>query len=231
MYCIQCGVKLAESEKICPLCGTVPYHPDLPLGNKSPQYPRYRYPEPLENPKAVQIVMTTLSLMTILITMLTNLQLNGAVTWSGYVAGAVIIGYVALVLPFWFRRPNPVVFVPTSFVAVVVYLLYINYVTDGSWFFSLAFPLTGYVSLVVTAVVALLKYVRRGVFYILGGATIAFGLMMVLIEILICVTFSRINFVGWSFYPLIVLVLLGAMLIVLAIHRPARETMEQKFFI
>ena len=29
MYCINCGVKLADSEKRCPLCGTVPYHPDI----------------------------------------------------------------------------------------------------------------------------------------------------------------------------------------------------------
>jgi hypothetical protein len=35
----------------------------------------------------------------------------------------------------------------------------------------------------------------------------------------------------WSLYPLTALVLLGGMLIFLAICRPARETMERKFFL
>ena len=33
MYCIKCGVKLADTEKKCPLCGTVVYHPEFPPQN------------------------------------------------------------------------------------------------------------------------------------------------------------------------------------------------------
>ena len=29
MYCVNCGVKLAPTESVCPLCGTRVYHPDL----------------------------------------------------------------------------------------------------------------------------------------------------------------------------------------------------------
>ena len=231
MYCINCGVKLADTEQICPLCGTEVFHPELMRENVTPLYPRHRYPAPLENPKTAQIILSTLTLMALLITMLCDVQINGKVIWSGYVAGALIIGYIVLVLPLWFRKPNPVVFIPVSFAAVMVYLLYINHVTDGNWFLSLAFPVTGYLALVLTAVAALLKYVKRGALYILGGASIALGGMMLLMEFLICITFASIYFVGWSLYPLIVLVLLGAMLIFLAIHYPARETMERKFFV
>lgn len=39
MYCIKCGVELADSEKVCPLCGTRVFHPDLPCGNGEPPYP------------------------------------------------------------------------------------------------------------------------------------------------------------------------------------------------
>ena len=114
---------------------------------------------------------------------------------------------------------------------MVVYLLYINHVTHGDWFLSLAFPVTAYAGMVITAVAALLKYLKRGALYILGGAGIALGVWMPVMELLICVTFPRISFVGWSVYPLIVLVLLGGMLIFLGIHNPSRETMERKFFV
>lgn len=231
MYCIKCGVKLADTETVCPLCGTEVFHPELSREQATPLYPRHKYPAPLDNPKTAQIILTTLTLMTLLITLLCDIQINGKVEWSGYVAGALIIGYIVLVLPLWFRKPNPVVFLPVSFGAVIVYLLYINHVTDGDWFLSLAFPVAGYLTLVLTAVVALMKYVGRGVFYILGGAVIALGFMMVLLEFLISITFPAICFIGWSLYPLIVLVLLGCMLIFLAISNPARETMRRKFFV
>jgi hypothetical protein len=45
------------------------------------------------------------------------------------------------------------------------------------------------------------------------------------------VTFFRPAFALWSLYPMTALVLLGGMLIFLAICRPARETMQRKFFI
>ena len=44
MYCIKCGVELADSEKCCPLCGTVPFHPDIPREEGKPLYPPERYP-------------------------------------------------------------------------------------------------------------------------------------------------------------------------------------------
>ena len=30
MYCIKCGVELADSEKSCPLCQTPVFHPQFP---------------------------------------------------------------------------------------------------------------------------------------------------------------------------------------------------------
>lgn len=231
MYCIKCGVKLSDGERVCPLCGTEVYHPDFLKDEAVPLYPPHRYPTPLENPKTAQIILTTVTLMALLITLVTDLQLSGSITWSGYVAGALIIGYIVLVLPLWFRKPNPVIFIPSSFTAVVVYLLYINHVTEGDWFLSLAFPVTVYLGLVITAVAALLKYLKRGALYVLGGAGIALGALMPALELLICLTFAHISFVGWSIYPLIVLALLGGMLIFLGIHNPSREVMERKFFV
>ncbi len=231
MYCVNCGVKLADSEKQCPLCGVMAFHPDIDRGEGEPLFPREQYPAPQINSRAALIVVTTLFLLPILITLLCDLQINGAVTWSGYVTGALVTGYVALVLPGWFRKPNPVIFVPCAFAAAGLYVLYIDLCTGGGWFLSFAFPVIGTVGLIVTAVVTLVKYVRRGYLYIFGGANIALGLFMPLMEFLLMITFDLPQFLSWSLYPLIALVLLGLMLIVLAISRPARETMSRKFFL
>ena len=230
MYCANCGVRLADTEQKCPLCGTAAYHPQIHREPATPLYPKNRYPAESVSPKAAQVGILILFLLPMVTTLLVDLQINRSVTWSGYVLGALLLGYVALALPGWFRSPNPVIFVPCSFVTAGLYLLYINLATGGKWFLSFAFPVVGCVGLIVTAVVALLRYVRRGKLYIYGGALMAFGAFMLLLEFLLVITFDR-SFVGWSFYPLAALVALGGFLLYLAINRSAREMMERKVFI
>ena len=231
MYCVNCGAKLADTETQCPLCAVPAFHPDIQRREEEPLYPPFRYPVSQVRSQAVLIVATTLFLLPFFITLLCDLQINGHVTWSGFVMGALLVGYAGFVLPFWFQKPNPVIFVPVWFAVVAVYLLYIDFSTGGNWFLPFAFPVVGYVGCIVTAVVVLLRYVPQGRLYIIGGAFLALGAFMPLMEFLICITFGLSKYIGWSFYPLIVLVLLGGMLIFLAISKPARETMERKFFI
>lgn len=231
MYCVNCGVKLGDAEKSCPLCGTVAFHPDIHRSEGEPLYPENRLPAPQVSSRGAQIIATAIFLLPMLITFQCDLQINRAITWSGYVIGGLVTAYVIFVLPQWFVRPNPVVFCAVDFVTVGLYLLYINLAVDGDWFLSFAFPVTGAIGAICTAVMALLRYVRRGVLYIIGGALIALGCFMPLMEYLLVVTFEPIRFFGWSFYPLSALAVLGGMLIFLAINRRAREKMEKKFFI
>ena len=231
MYCINCGVKLADTEKRCPLCGTVVFHPELNRPEAEALYPQDQVPVPKVNSRIANVIVTAAFLLPILITLLCDLQMNGGVTWSGFVIGALLAGYVILVLPTWFRKPNPVIFVPCGFVAVGRYLLYISLATGGHWFLSFGFPVTGAVGLIVTTVVTLLRYVRRGRLYVFGGAAIALGAFMPVMELLMNLTFHFQKFKWWSLYPMIPLVLLGGVLIFLAAYRPARESMERKFFI
>ena len=231
MYCVNCGVKLGDAEKSCPLCGTAVFHPDIPLPQGEPLFPPEQYPAPQVSSRGGQIILTALFLIPLLICLQCDLLVKGGITWSGYVAGALIMAYVVLVLPQWFPRPNPEIFCPVTFLAAGLYLLYINYAVNGDWFLSFALPVTGAVGLVCTAVAALLRYLRRGRLYIFGGAMIALGAFMPLMEFLLCVTFEPIRFYGWSVYPLTVLLILGGMLIFLAVNRRAREKMEKRFFI
>ena len=231
MYCVYCGVKLADTERCCPLCGTEAIHPDILREDALPLYPCHRTPAPQVHSRVSQIVVTTFLVMALLITLMIDLQFHSRITWSGYVAGALFVSYVLFVLPFWFRRPNPVIFIPCGFAAIGLYLLYIDLVTGGRWFLSFAFPVTACIGLIATAVVVLLKYLRRGRLYVIGGACIALGAFMPLLEFLIHITFDVPRFAVWFMYPLIALALFGGMLIFLAICRPAQQIMERKFFL
>lgn len=231
MFCVKCGVELADSEKTCPLCGTSVYHPTLKQATVAASYPPRERPRESMKPQGVLFVVTVLFLIPLVLVLLTDLSINGRMVWSGYVVGALVMTYVMLVLPFWFRHPNPVIFVPVSFAAIGLYLLYIDLFTGGGWFLPFALPVTGGALLIVTAVVTLTRYLRRGYLYIFGGAFIAGGAFIVLVEFLLNLTFWVGRPVFWSVYPLTVGVLLGLMLIVIAICRPLRESLRKKFFI
>ncbi len=231
MYCIKCGVKLADSETCCPLCSTKVYHPDIEIKKEEGLFPENKYPSDKKNFKWPQVLLTAAFLLPAAIVLLCDLNFGGDVTWSGYVIGALCVIYICTVLPSWFKDANPVIFVPCGFAAIGLFLLYIDLVTKGNWFMTLAFPIVGGVAAIVTAVVTLLRYVKRGKLYIFGGATLAMGGLALLIEFLVNITFGFSGFIGWSLYPLVTLCVIGGLLIFFAICRPAREDMERRFFI
>ena len=231
MYCVKCGVKLADTEKICPLCSTLCCHPDISRPKAEPLYPQNQHPHSKVNPFGVMSALTVLFLIPVLITLLCDLRINHTITWSGYAAGAIVLVYEIFLLPGWFQKPNPVVFVPCGFAATALYLLYIDLHTGGGhWFLTFALPLVGGVGLIFTTLITLLRYIKRGKLFIFGGCTMVLGAFMPVVEYLAALTFSG-PIVSWSVYPFVALVLLGGYLIFLGICRPARESMERKFFI
>lgn len=229
MYCIKCGVKLADTEKKCPLCNTVVYHPDFEQVAAQPLYPSNKMPQSGHSSKARNGAIIIFWLLPIIVCFYADLFTDGNLEWFGYVAGALLVTYIAIALPLWFRKPNPVIFVPCSFASVGLYLLYINLATGGNWFLTFALPVVAGLCLITCTVVTLLYYLRKGKLYIIGGALMGLGAFMLLTEFLLGITFE-LRFVGWSVYPLVVLSLLGGLLIYLAINRSAREMMERKLF-
>ncbi|MBQ9131361.1 MAG: hypothetical protein IJX62_02665 [Clostridia bacterium] len=176
-------------------------------------------------------MISILLLVCMVLPVIFEISWHGDVTWSGYVFGGVLLAYVWLILPCWFKKPNPAIFVPTTFAAIMLYLLYINLKTDGRWFLSFAFPVVGVLGLIVTATATLINYLRRGRLYIFGGCLIALGGWTMLIELFIYLTFHYKAMVAWSLCSCVTLFLFGMMLIVIAIVKPLKESLRRIFFI
>ena len=179
----------------------------------------------------VLFVISVCMLLPAVITVLCDWRINGTIVWSGFAVGGLLLLYILAVLPLWFKRPNPVIFVPIDFAAIGVFLLYVNYATGGHWFLTFALPVTGAAGLLVCAMVTLLRYLPGAALYICGGALILSGGMAVLVEFLLNLTFGLHETFLWSFYPLAAGVVLGAMLLVIAMCKPLRRSLHRKFFI
>ncbi len=230
MYCIKCGEELAAGQKVCPICETRVYHPDFP-NEEAPTYPRKEFASEEFNRHGLLFVISVLWLLPTFLPMVFDLLWNEEITWSGYVIGALVLSYVTVILPWWFKRANPVIFVPCDFAAATVFLWYIDFATEGEWFWGLALPISAGLCLIVTAVVALCRYLPRGGFFIFGGALVALGVWTQLIEVLLRVVINVDFTVMWSLFSFATLFVVGLMLIVIGIVRPLRDSLKKIFFV
>ena len=60
MYCIKCGVELADSEERCPLCGTKVYNPEIVRELEDPPYPQNIEREKKLSNKGLMLIVTFL---------------------------------------------------------------------------------------------------------------------------------------------------------------------------
>ena len=230
MYCVKCGVELAESERICPLCKTPVYYPNLP------EKPERTYPEFVKNkdemnPKGLYFIISIIFLIAAVIPTVCDISLNSRMEWSGLVIGGILLCYTVLVLPRWWKKATPAIFVPVDFLAAALYLFYIDLHVGGGWFFSFALPALTPAALIFSALIILIHYIKRGHLYIYGGFSIALGAYNLFLEFLIHKIFGVSHSFFWSLYPLIALTLIGIALIVVAIVRPFRESLRKIFML
>lgn len=231
MYCIKCGVELADSERKCPLCATPVYYPGLEDNPERP-FPAIEPKEDKINLRGINFILSFAMLISGIISVVADLNTGDpGISWSMFVVGGLVFAYVAVVLPLWFVRRSPAIFAPIDFAVAAIYVWYISFATGGDWYLTLALPVIGGAALIVCSVMILCYYLKRGYLYIFGGASIALGALSVMIEWLIHVTFSMPVHHMWSPYPAITLGLIGIMLIVIAIVKPFRESLARIFAI
>lgn len=231
MYCVKCGVHLADGEGRCPLCGTRAYHPDFTKEDALPLYPSVRMEQRKMNRPLLMLIVTLVLAVVALQMLLFDWRLSGAVSWSYFASGGILCAYFAFLFPFWLRHPNPVVLLPVDIAVFCLYVLGIDLLFGNGWFLPLALPLFALVAILTVTPTAVLYYVRRGGFFVYGGVALALGASLVLTEWLIDRYFGIGSFVFWSLSPLLGLSLVGAFLLLVGIVRPLRMRLEKKFFI
>ncbi len=228
MYCVKCGVKLQDNVSVCPLCGTkVAY---LDENETAEIHYSHILPEQRYGSLTFASIFSALCLIAIITVLIVCFNVYGHLSWGGYVIFAILLFYCIFILPLWFYKPNPVIFVPLDHLATALYLLYICLVNNGHWFLSFAMPVTLISCIICTTTVALTKYVKKGGYFIAGGIIIAIGLSAILIEFFEHLTFNTQMFL-WSLYVAGSFFVVGLFLILAGIIKPLRNYLNKRFFI
>ena len=227
MYCVKCGVKLQEGADVCPLCGTPVWNPAPAEGQPAypDQYPRAHR----ESNLPAAVALTVLCVTAIVVILTVCMRLYGTLSWGGYAISGVALFYVIFALPCWFRKYAGAVFIPVNHAAAALFVLYVCLATGGNWFLGFAFPIILISCLLSTALYCLLKYVRGGRLFILGGLLLGIGGFTVLIELFEHLTFG-VDMFRWSLYSLPVFGVAGIFLLLAGMIPSLRHALEKRFF-
>lgn len=232
-YCVHCGVELAESERVCPLCSAPVLDPLSPV--KEPE--KMPYPDRMEeiirhiDLKFAHKLTLVLLMIPILVVLAADLFGSGGVTWSLYVIGALGCMYCWVMVPVFFRGHRPYLYITVDFFSLTAYLLMIADKTGGlNWFFYLALPILCAVCLTMQLMIVC---IRRLEWTPYGRAAAVCALLIAFLMAVdaVCDLFVGRVYLNWSVYAGIPLAALALVFLTLDRRRDMREEIRKRLFI
>ena len=231
-YCVNCGVKLSDSDDKCPLCQTAVYLPGLQLRTDGkPPFPAAELNQPKMNPKYKTIIAALALLLPALLCLVCDYSISRRIVWSGFALGAALLIFCAVFIPLLISNKNVFFYLFVDFAVILGYLKYIEYKTLGSWFITFAFPVMISIMIIVSAGLLLKRFTRFTNLMISAISLILIGFECVLLEFLISRNFTEQEHFIWSYYPLITFVVLGIILIIIDKNHKLNEKVKKSFFI
>lgn len=231
-YCINCGVKLGDTDEKCPLCQTKVYNPDLNFkADGKPPFPVNNIKEPKMNPKYKVIIAALAFLLAAALSLICDYSLNQSIIWSGFAAGAIIIILCDVFIPMILTNKNIFFYLIIDFTVILVYLKYIEYKTNGNWFLSFSLPVMISIMVIISAALMLKRFTNFTNLLIFAISFILTGFECIFLEFLISINFTNQSHFIWSYYPLATFIVLGIILIIIDKNHKINEKVKKSFFI
>ena len=228
-YCVNCGVKLAKSEKRCPLCNTKVINPNKHIEENIPAYS-----SKIENFKKINYKFLSKLVLLVLviissIVVICDLLFDYEISWSIYVVLSIFYLGTYILSP-GFNNIYVFVFIElfsTQFLMFVI--AYLNSFLHLYWY--LLFPFI----LIVWLYIGLCAFLtRRKKMNILKKFTISMfysSIVLMSIETVIDLYARKMVCYNWSVYAALPITIIGIMLLILSYNDKIVEEIKQRMFI
>ncbi len=224
-YCVHCGVELADSESICPLCGTKVIDPSRLTADSIPAFPSEEDHKPVNHRFAAKLISIFL-IIPVLVTVIIDIFTVGGLTWSLYVMSGVLYIWSFVVVPIAWPNLSPHVHIGVAGLSTALFLLAIHIATGASgWYLPLALPIVLATVAAIELAAAVIRnkkmnVIRRG------------GLLFILLALLTTAIDLILNHhITWSVYVAIPVVSLGMALFGVSYNRRICDWMRRNLFI
>ena len=216
-YCVNCGVKLKNSEKKCPLCNTKVINPNKIINDYAPVYSNK-----IDNFKRInykylsKIVILILMITSFLILLLDYISYR-TITWSLYVVASIL--YLGTHLSFAVIK-NIYISLIIHLISTELFMLFIAYMTNGMhWCLYLVLPFIFIVWIYIMLVTYLIKK-KKGEFLKKLSLGLLFSALTV-IAVEACIDLFKYNFINynWSFYAALPITIICSLTFILSYNK------------
>ncbi|MCM1039890.1 MAG: DUF6320 domain-containing protein [Ruminococcus sp.] len=229
-YCVNCGVELEASLKVCPLCNTPVINPKhLQEENDIAPYPASRGQVEVVKRKDLGLLLGVVLSATSITCLLLNLLVFKGTLWSFLAIGVCICLFVFAVPAVIYTRMPIYLSLLADGVAVGVYLYLITYLTASSdWFWRLALPIVVTVTILLEIFTLL---ARKLPFSVLTGSLYIFieaPVLCVTLELLIRHFRGDPMYITWSAVVLTVCTIIDIALITIIAKKRLRNEVRRR---
>lgn len=228
-YCVNCGVELDASARICPLCNTPVINPRQPVQETKTPFPGEKGAVETVKKKDMGILLTTVVLATVITCALLNAFVFQGMVWSLAVIGVCVILWVIMIPVVIYTRLSVYVSLLLDGIAVVVYLYMLVYmVQSDAWFWGLGLPIAGYVTLILELTTICIRKLPRSflteALYVITAIGLLCGGLEVLIDRYVAGTVS----LKWSAVVLTVCVIVDIAIVTMLSRRRLRNMVRRR---
>lgn len=228
-YCVNCGVKLAPSEKKCPLCNTIVYNPN----NLVDKY-QSSYSDKIEKFKSLNyrfIVKLSIVILFILgfISIICDLLISKNITWSIYVICSIL--YLSCHLSFITKKT---ILIPMilELLGSELFLFIIAYLNGGLlWYKYLVMPFIFIVWFHIMLCIYLVKRKTKSLLRRIVVCLMFSSLTLIIIEILIDLYLRNKIYLNWSIYAILPITIISILIFILSFNKKLIDEIKQRVFI
>lgn len=244
-YCVNCGVKLAESEKKCPLCHCPVVNPMEPQkADDAAQQTERPYPKRRDSIKNIvdrSFIISVVSILYVLplaICLLIDWMLDRALSWSVISSVAIILSWALFFQPALFHKKYFACYTAVDFCLLAALFYTIGWYTgDYGWIGTLGIPIALAVYLLANLLAYLiLSGVLRRKLYIGAAVLLSAGVFSVLVGVLVwryevSVLHLEKPFEFWSLITLFSCAAVAGVLCYIEKKKRLKKSLEKKLHI
>ena len=228
-YCVNCGVKLKESEKVCPLCNTKVINPNNLKTEFIPAYSQNIEKTKKVNKKYLCFLITIILMGVTIITVLCNLIFTGNITWSIYAVASILFLNSKLSFVLFKNKFFPL-FIDLLTTETLIYV--IAYLNNGlHWFYYLVCP---FIFIIWIYIILCTFVLSKKKYNLLRRFSVAFSFISVILLIIeSCIDmykYEKIT-INWSIYAILPIIIIGTILFLISYNRKLIEEIKQRIFI
>ena len=228
-YCVNCGVKLKKSEKVCPLCNTKVINPNIINDDYKPVYSSLVEEYNKINVKFLCKLITDILLVVASVTVLCDFIISKNLTWSIYVVASILYLYSKLTFVLFKKKFIPLLIELLSTEGLLFIIAYLN--NGLHWFLYLVCP---FIFIIWLYIILCIFIFSKKKFNFLRRFSLAFAsISAVLLVIEGCIDLfkdEKIIF-NWSIYAVLPIAIVSILIFIFSYNKKLIDEIKQRIFI